>query len=349
MAHEEVVSINQIHEYRKGYRPFHTPNINGNSTVDLLFQPLLGGTIQETKMGKMILPQQLSMWFFRGQNKEYQNWNASIFREPIIMDSFDIETRTFYRELQLREFELLINDMPRVKDWRNKGFCINVEALAQHYGLYTTMIDITNNFDVALFFACCKYEYEINGYRPLTQNDINEPHSQYGIIFRTSVFGQYVANNKPQQAIIPIGYQPYSRPQNQCGFIICDAENNNIPDYGFELKIEFKHDLDYSKKIFDEFDGGEKIFTKADFSPLEQHVLNIRDAKSFSIEAFEKTCDELNYPKPKMQNDFNKKGISIGAKPYDLSIEEMESIDKDWDFDSFIKKCGIMLREFKIL
>ena len=49
-----------------------------------------------------------------------------------------------------------------------------MDALAQHYGFATHLMDLTNDFKAALFFATCKYVPETDSYRPLTQEAIDK-------------------------------------------------------------------------------------------------------------------------------------------------------------------------------
>lgn len=54
--------------------------------------------------------------------------------------------------------------------------------MAQHYGFDTCLLDLTNDFKTALFFATCKYDYKTDSYRPLTKKDIEATeNSKYGI------------------------------------------------------------------------------------------------------------------------------------------------------------------------
>lgn len=347
MAYEEIITIEKLEEYRIGYRPPFIPNIHGKTVNDLLFAPLLAGTIVSNGCGDIILPQQLSHYYFRGQNREYGDWHSSISRTPNIDDNFDTETRKFYRELQLDEFGLLIEKLPRVREWNKRGLMVNYEAIAQHYGLYTTMLDITNNFDVAIFFACCKYDRNSNKYRPLQSNDILQSDDQYGVIYRTETFLNCIKSGIP---ITPIGYQPFMRPQNQCGYIMCLSDDYNKSDFGFESKMKFKQSTEYSKKIFDEFDGGEKLFSKKDVNIIEDEILKIRDAKTFSYEAFESTCSRLEIKsedKDKIKTALSNNKIELGHEPYNISNEQLIKLDTKWNFEKFVKQCGISPRLLK--
>lgn len=58
--------------------------------------------------------------------------------------------------------------------------------MAQHYGFDTCLLDLTNYYRTALFFATCKYDYKTDSYRPLTKKDIEATEdSKYGVIFHS--------------------------------------------------------------------------------------------------------------------------------------------------------------------
>lgn len=55
------------------------------------------------------------------------------------------------------------------------------ELIAQHYGLNTQYLDVTDDIKVAMFFACCKH-IENNVYEPITEKHV-EDMGEYGVIY----------------------------------------------------------------------------------------------------------------------------------------------------------------------
>ena len=87
--------------------------------------------------------------------------------------------------MKIAEFNTLLFKFQHTADFLEKGVSVLSEQLAQHYGLKTQWLDITNDFEVALFFACCKYNKNYNMWSPLTKSDFNRnENTQYGIIFK---------------------------------------------------------------------------------------------------------------------------------------------------------------------
>lgn len=72
-----------------------------------------------------------------------------------------------------------------VQLWEKKYGDINLEALAQHYGFPTHLLDLTNDLRTAIFFATCKYDSCSDSFSVLTQQDIDrDEDSKYGYIFQ---------------------------------------------------------------------------------------------------------------------------------------------------------------------
>ncbi len=81
--------------------------------------------------------------------------------------------------MRIYEFKSLIYCFEHVKNW---NYCdVLYEPLAQHYGIETCWLDITNDFNVALFFACCYWDEKEKRWLPLTQKqtEVDENH-KYG-------------------------------------------------------------------------------------------------------------------------------------------------------------------------
>jgi hypothetical protein len=336
---KEIKTISEIEELRRQHwQDKVNPDFQYRGIeVGYLFNP---GVIYPTPMGQAIMPNLMHAFLYRGQNRDYPSFIPSIYRKSAQGDGFCDDLRIFYRELQLREFELLINRFPRVKTWKQQGFYVWSEAIAQHYGFYTTLLDITNNFDIALFFACCKYDTVNRLYKPLEESDLIGEENQYGVIY--GKFNESIADMLHLRNIKPIGYQPFMRPNNQCGFVYYLGPEERTVD--FDWKIKFKHNPNYAKKIFEEFDGGEKIFTKKDIEPIENEFQSIINADTYSEEAFLKTVDELEVNEHKRDCYIEKlkdKNIFIGKAPHTLTRQQIRQIDRNWSFQEFLKQCGI--------
>ena len=124
--------------------------------------------------------------YYRGENRIYEESVPSLHRT--LKKYTTVEEKELYRmvaDMRIAEFSYLLQKFEHVKNWKVSD--VLYEALAQHYGLETGWLDITNDFNVALFFATCKWK---NGaWVPLTKADteIDECH-QYGMIYHMPSF-----------------------------------------------------------------------------------------------------------------------------------------------------------------
>ncbi|MCD8291582.1 MAG: FRG domain-containing protein [Prevotella sp.] len=92
-------------------------------------------------------------FLYRGQNKEFAPCLPSIYRNN------PSEAEIFVERMRLTIFKRMLNSHPIVTGFfRPNDYYVDEEGLAQHYGLKTSILDLTSNLNVALFFATCKYD-----------------------------------------------------------------------------------------------------------------------------------------------------------------------------------------------
>ena len=119
--------------------------------------------------------------FFRGENQDFPCSIPSLRRKTMGMSKKQEELMRTVANMRIWQFrKLLWNNINVVPYWEAKLSDVNYKALAQHYGFDTNLLDLTNDFRIALFFATCKYIPEQDCFRPLTEQEINENH-KYGI------------------------------------------------------------------------------------------------------------------------------------------------------------------------
>lgn len=158
-------------------------------------------------------------------------------------------------------------------------------VIAQHYGLNTQFLDVTDDVKVALFFACCKHIGN-NKYRPITENDLNELGLQDVLYFGNDGFAKI------------IGYQPFCRCHKQRGYYI-DSDiasqcwNQSMLSTMGYTKCYFDRTPELSTRIFNEFDGGKVLFPEDGLSRFSDEIKQIRDTNTFPIDVFEKTFNAL--------------------------------------------------------
>ena len=247
--------------------------------------------------------------FYRGENKIHAKSIASIYRKPnelSITEKIDEkEELALYQliaDMQVAEFNNFIHCFDLVKQWENAGFTVLHEALAQHYGIKTRWLDITNDFKVALFFACCYWDNTQKQWFPLTkaQTEKNED-TKYGVIFHipknvadslSSQCSDSVIGNdgiygiKKSHAIWPIGFQPFRRCDMQTGYGIFMNEPFPLQDDIQFEKLYFRHDEKLSKWIYKEMEQGKKVYPNEGLEDFFDVIDAIIKTNVFSEEAF---------------------------------------------------------------
>lgn len=241
-------------------------------------------------------------WFYRGEREVYAKSIPSLLRK---LESYpDVRSRELYRlvaDMRVAEFAMLIDHFEAVRDWDQCD--VLYELLAQHYGLETPWLDITNDFGTALFFATCVFEH--GRWRPLTQREIDrDDNSRYGVMFRAQhgrvlldmvkahleakpgeerpLFSEGFSNNVP----LPIGYQPFLRCTAQMGYGIYMRTPAPLQEDCLFEELRFKHDVKLCESVFEAYDGGKAIYPDEGIELVQHHIDQIARATCFSEEAF---------------------------------------------------------------
>lgn len=233
------------------------------------------GTVVQMPFGPRIITFPSKRQLFRG---EIQNYHRSI---PSLnrmlkdgMDEKEKETIRTIAHLRKWQFANLLSNINIVPYWEAKLSDVNFDALAQHYGLATHLMDLTNDFKAALFFATCKYVQETDSYRPLTQEDIDKSEdTKYGYIFHApdwtidfmngggfmkweerhhcisdpnmSMKKFYLQSGDMDGVALQIGYQPLQRCAQQSGYIYPMRNESSLQEdwhlHGYIWEVDIKY------------------------------------------------------------------------------------------------------------
>ena len=244
--------------------PYHTPP---------QFEAM---TLYGNRMAAAPMPMS-PLW--RGENEYHERCLPSLYRRkwsPL---------QKLERLIQLEDFRLILQVNPEIKEMEEGGLEVNYNGLAQHYGIETNVLDLTNSFLVAAFFATTTYDSLMDVYRPIVQMV-----SQGVIYFFPSGgfmnFGQDVP-------IWPIGMEALRRPGEQRGFgMEMTEQKKDLNQYMDGHLFRFWHNPAASVKIWNETKGGSILFP---YDPMTEKVRNIRMYRIYSEDglrlAFEK-CED---------------------------------------------------------
>lgn len=237
-------------------------------------------------------------YYYRGETEIYEKSGTTLSRglEKYKSD----EDKLLYRlvaDMRIAEFEHFIRMFHRTSCWNEKGLIVLAEPLAQHYGLQTDWLDITNDFNTALFFATCYWNRDDKKWYPLTrkQTERDNEKKKYGVLFRASN-GQITATNMIQFAqtnpsnsegmILPIGYQPFMRCHSQYGYGLHMRSSIPLQENSAFERICFRHSEALSKAVYELMDGGRKVYPEEGLDEFQDILDTIATATSFSEVAF---------------------------------------------------------------
>lgn len=173
-------------------------------------------------------------------------------------------------------FEEALEAHPSVKKAQQSGLHVDIEGLAQHYGLATDMLDLTSSFAVASFFATSRWSTERGCYLPVGDN------APPGVIYR--VIACILMDRQPESFHL-VGWQPLPRPEQQRAFAIRMKSSQNFVHEVFTTeRAYFKQNGAISHRIWKEFDEGRALFPDDPAAQLSRQAQNLMEFTEEQLE-----------------------------------------------------------------
>lgn len=308
--------------------------------------------------------------YYRGENQIFKKSQPTLLRKlEAYTDKEDKELYRMVANMRIAEFGILLRKFEHVQKWSFSD--ILYESLAQHYGLETGWLDITTDFDVAMFFATCWWDKKEKRWKPLTkaQTELSEE-TKYGMIFHMPSWYMSqrwcleiekfadISKGLPNNLVYPIGFQPFMRCSMQNGYGIYMQESKPLQeDIGFE-KLRFRHSEELSKRVFERMKGGELIYPHEGLNGAEFLIDQITTLTDFSEESFFYALQRSHMFRMKDKELCRQKleafyvnGKKIAIKPnsvWHISRDRRRMIDNNYSGFDVEKIYGIHLRERKI-
>lgn len=215
---------------------------------------------------------EFSMVEYRGQTQEYESCLSTLDRIQSDHELFAALCRSTY-------FKQALEYHPAITQLKSAAFDVGAEnakplpigidldGIAQHYGLPTQYLDITSNFSVASFFSTQRWDNKAKRFEPMRM--VPPPGVIY-VLHPDALLGYQGGEGFPYK---PVGWQPFPRPEQQRANAVCMGTGE---DFAKSLPVDifyFQHSRNQSKRIYEEFDGGDKLFPAdglADFAESVQ-------------------------------------------------------------------------------
>lgn len=189
---------------------------------------------------------------------------------------------------------------------KGRKFCfeMNLYGLIQHYYNKSSLLDMTSDINVAMFFATHKYDWKTDSYTPI-EDDCHEPGILY--YYRLDIRRDFQPQPNGEQ-LSTIGLQVFPRSGRQKGFLYDMCRTNNFNSLPQLQAFRFKHDATIARDINCVMNGGDKLFP---LDILMQHWKNSsRNPNIVSLDAVkinktrnpEETVDSLII---KLKKDYN--------------------------------------------
>lgn len=279
---------------------------------------------------------EFSMLQYRGQNEDFGVCNTTLDRcrskEKQLLNI--CKTIAFEELLEIHPFVKYLHTLPPIGE---NYLCLNLTGMAQHYGLHTNYLDITNNFDVACFFATCKFEK--GKWEPL--GNTNKP----GVIYEINdtLMPPFFENENNKEIFLEyLGWQPLPRPEQQRASVLRVAKDTNLDKVSGVQKYYFKHSISQSKKIWKQFDEGKALFPDDSAADLANKCSELNSFTSEQIKkAFERfelwSGKQLN--KEQILDNLNIQIVEENSLCWDNLVE---TDPKYWEgkFDETISETG---------
>lgn len=275
---------------------------------------------------KALIPGDSTLFFlYRGQNQEYIPCVPSIYRNN------PSEVDIFINRMRLVVFESLIESHPVVAHFfRKHDFVVDIEGLAQHYGLNTSVLDLSSNLDIALFFAVCKYDNKSDSYDFYDDDESHEGVLYvFDPLFDNEPCFQFPLEKFLSRNIRPIGLQPFLRPAEQEGYALHIKRGGSIKAWMYRFTFTSSD----SKFYYDKFQQGEKLWIKDELIRKTKEILKLSE---FSYNTFDRAYNQYKpkgFSKTQMKRMLDNVGILLSKKIECISFSKTEYIDivREWN------------------
>ncbi|RDS82596.1 FRG domain-containing protein [Dyella psychrodurans] len=198
-----------------------------------------------------------SPFLYRGQTKRHPHCVPGVFRGLQMVDhpqklSQLERAKCFIARVRLEEFLMALRSHPAHAYSKEMNLVVSEEALAQHYELATGRLDLTQDPDVAAFFAT--NWRDANGqWHPVKEG--------VGVVYRVVIshLKQVLGDERYEFCAEWIGKQAWPRPGEQKGWTLLVSLGVDFEDYPGDI-LTFDQRESCGVDFRQKFDAGLKLF-----------------------------------------------------------------------------------------
>lgn len=274
---------------------------------------------------------------YRGQTEEHQPCLPTLARMQHPEDQLLALCRS-------ASFEDAISEHPYVRHCEQARFLdkplhIDKQGLAQHYGLSTNLLDVTSNFEVASFFATCRWDITSQSFQPIRFS------TQPGVLYRLTPF--FFVGMKQAAEFCHVGWQPLHRPEQQRAFAMRMQKDHDFAQLPTVQKVSFRQSAKVSVRIWKSFDEGRALFPTDAAAELAEQAKCLMEFTRSQIDQAWIKLDAWNGVASEIENRQTIERSS-GLSVVDAPILTWEGLDVERDEDRLRAQLQEILRQVRI-
>ena len=287
-----------------------------------------------------IMPPQLSPFLYRGQTKRFSPCRPSVFRSlPMAQRPRELARRErlvyFLSEVRTCWFKLETRKHPAYEFGHKIGLQIDAWSLAQHYGIPTHHLDLTQSVDVAAFFATCSLDK--TEWQPCTEG--------VGVIYALN----FSAIPESWNYFKLVGLSTFPRPGEQKAWTVPLNLKADFEKWSIVEIVQFKHTRAGSEKFHSMFAGGESLFP---YDPAHDLAMAIVASKTLPVNCVANGLRGLGCPLDRLQFHYAKVAAALRDEfglqvenevPVGLSDQQVAKLTEYWEKKgkSFLENVGV--------
>jgi hypothetical protein len=230
---------------------------------------------------------------FRGQTARHVPMIPSIARGLEASDLGEMwrapvadQARVILRLAQSWWFSTELDRHPIAQHAERQQLDLDPIGLAQHYGIPTGYLDLSDDFDVSAFFATCRATK--SGWQPMDEGT--------GIIYRVSL------RELKQDAFehyLPLGPQSLPRPTEQGAWVAELPMRHAFEGWPEVSMLQFQHDRRVGEHFLEMFAGGSRLFPLDPLADVASEILKCGELPVDLVDAaIQSFASEPQGPRP---------------------------------------------------